>query len=106
MQCGCDGGAATALASVPRALTTRERGEYRSRASECRGAPRRLRALHNGSIYDAWLPLRYHSTRAEEDAIAGRVLVAGVPLSRASGANATQKHSRGALRVRVSMTWQ
>ena len=57
----------------------------------------------SGRFRRRWLPLRLHGTRSEEDAIAGRVLVDGVPLSQASGANATQKQSRGALRVRVAV---
>lgn len=60
-----------------------------------------LRALAHGAIYDAWLPLRLHASRAEEVAVAGRVLVDREDLAEAAAAHETQRSSRGALRVRL-----
>ena len=64
------------------------------------------------SRYDAWLPLRYLSTRAEEDAVTARVFAHGAATAddRAQATShavlAAQRESRGAVRLRLRVTWE
>lgn len=67
-----------------------------------------LRSLAPDATYDAWFPLTYAATEGEDLATKGRALVAEEPLATAAtncnGKN-TQKDSRGAVRLRVKVTW-
>jgi hypothetical protein len=67
-----------------------------------------LRSLAPNAAYDAWFPLVFAATEGEALANAGRALVAEEPLATAATNAAgkhTQKDSRGAVRLRVKVTW-
>ena len=67
-----------------------------------------LRSLAPNAAYDAWFPLVFAATEGEALANAGRALVADEPLATAATNAAgkhTQKDSRGAVRLRVKVTW-
>ena len=64
-----------------------------------------LRALAPGVTYDAWFPLTLHASEAEALATSARALVADVPMATACEKHATQKQSRGAIRLRLRVAW-
>ena len=67
-----------------------------------------LSAFAPGARYDAWFPLTWKATEQEDLATKGRALVADQALATAATSPAgrnTQADSRGAIRLRVKVTW-
>eukprot|EP00629_Pelagomonadales_sp_RCC1024_P006352 CAMPEP_0119263948 /NCGR_PEP_ID=MMETSP1329-20130426/3194_1 /TAXON_ID=114041 /ORGANISM="Genus nov. species nov., Strain RCC1024" /LENGTH=245 /DNA_ID=CAMNT_0007263687 /DNA_START=44 /DNA_END=778 /DNA_ORIENTATION=+ len=65
-----------------------------------------LRALAPDTTYDAWLPLALRGSEGEAVATATRALVAHKKLAVAASKHELQKASRGAVRLRVRVSWK